>query len=879
MQTTVGQILINEELPEDLRDYNRTLDKGGLKHLLREVMNRYPDRYKSIVHKLATYGGDFATTTGSSFSLNDLKASQTKQRIVADVEAKVKAIADNPKLSDDQRDSEIIKYLASRMDEMRDGTHAEGLAENNNFSKAIKSGARGNPANLSSLRGADLMVLDHKDRPIPIPITRNFSEGITPAEYVAGAYGTRKGIISTKLATAQAGFLCLTENTLVRMADFSVKSIEKVRVGDLVLGADKAGRTFPTVVTAKFDNGVKEVYEYTFRPGRNRSDLVTLKATPQHEVLSICKLGSRSPKGSREVAKRQLSVVSGRLGWGLVPAKEFVGDTGFNEPRALLLGALLGDGDLTGNSIHLSSGDPQFIGTLNERYAEHNLRLRKLNRQAKHFEFILEEINKTLPAREANGKIKPGTIMPIRKWIDELGLLGKKCHEKFIPDCVWGWDQQSVADFIAGLVETDGCVTHSNHSEVPLIKLAMVSKNIIEQCKELLRVRFGVYASPVSTTKATGATDRFVNGCRVVGNHDLHTITIATRESIIRFSELIKLPGVKAHKLDDALSRLPKAKRDDSYTYAFVKKRHLGERKVFDFEVEDSNHMYVLANGIVVSNSKQLANATSRLLVTDETPLEGTGLPVDTDDPDNEGAVLARSYEGFPAGTVLTPSILRALKKNFDEILVHSPISAGGSGVPQLAAGVRERGVMSPLGDNIGIAAAQATSEPISQSQLSAKHAAGVVGAAKETSVSGFQAINQLVQIPKSFQSAAAISRLDGRVSLIEDAPQGGKYVWVGDDKHYVYPDFELEVKVGDSVESGDALSEGIPNPSEVVKYKGIGEGRRYFLNRFRKTLQDNGIGINRRNLELLSRGIINHVRVVEPDGVEGGLPDDIGSD
>ena len=136
MQTTVGQILINEELPEDLRDYNRTLDKGGLKHLLREVMNRYPDRYKSIVHKLATYGGDFATTTGSSFSLNDLKASQTKQRIVADVEAKVKAIADNPKLSDDQRDSEIIKYLASRMDEMRDGTHAEGLAENNNFSKA-----------------------------------------------------------------------------------------------------------------------------------------------------------------------------------------------------------------------------------------------------------------------------------------------------------------------------------------------------------------------------------------------------------------------------------------------------------------------------------------------------------------------------------------------------------------------------------------------------------------------------------------------------------------------------------------------------------------------------------------------------------------------
>src|SRR5690606_9142666 len=66
--------------------------------------------------------------------------------------------------------------------------------------------ARGKPANLASLLGSDLLYVDHRDRPIPLPVRKNYSEGLSPLEYWAGAYGARKGVYDVKKGTADAGF-------------------------------------------------------------------------------------------------------------------------------------------------------------------------------------------------------------------------------------------------------------------------------------------------------------------------------------------------------------------------------------------------------------------------------------------------------------------------------------------------------------------------------------------------------------------------------------------------------------------------------------------------------------------------------------------------
>lgn len=278
--------------------------------------------------------------------------------------------------------------------------------------------------------------------------------------------------------------------------------------------------------------------------------------------------------------------------------------------------------------------------------------------------------------------------------------------------------------------------------------------------------------------------------------------------------------------------------------------------------------------------SKQLNQLGHRLIVTgldadDPKAVEGRGLPVDTDDPDNEGALLARDAGPYRRHQVLTPKVLRDLKaQGVRRILVRSPAVTGApdGGLYARDVGVRERGGLAPKGDVVGIAAVQALSEPISQGQLSSRHSGGVAGASKV--VFGFKALNQLIQSPKQSPYWATHAQADGRVDDVTPAPAGGRFVLVGGHRHYVGPDSELKVKVGDPVEAGDPLTGGLLNPAEVVKHKGIGEGRRQFTLSFLKGMRDAGMGGHRRNVEVLSRGLINHVRL--HDEVGEYLPDDV---
>jgi hypothetical protein len=176
------------------------------------------------------------------------------------------------------------------------------------------------------------------------------------------------------------------------------------------------------------------------------------------------------------------------------------------------------------------------------------------------------------------------------------------------------------------------------------------------------------------------------------------------------------------------------------------------------------------------------------------------------------------------------------------------------------------------------MAAAQAIAEPLAQGSLGAKHSGGAVSGAadREVEMSGFKYINQLIQVPKTFKHASTIAETDGRIGEVTPAPQGGWYVKIGNHEHYVDPESDVTVKVGQKVEAGDPLSTGIPNPSAIVEHKGIGEGRRRFVDVFRKALSDSKIPAHRRNIELLARGFINHVRMNNVDDELDYLPDDV---
>lgn len=281
---------------------------------------------------------------------------------------------------------------------------------------------------------------------------------------------------------------------------------------------------------------------------------------------------------------------------------------------------------------------------------------------------------------------------------------------------------------------------------------------------------------------------------------------------------------------------------------------------------------------------KQLNQIAHRTLVSDEDedgqddddrPHYTRGMPASIDDNDNEGALLAQSVEGYDRNTVLTPKIIRSLKqKGVKRLLVRSVIAGGQADGSVYArdVGVFENGRLPTVGSTIGNPTAQATSEPVSQGSLGSKHGGGVAGATK--AVSGFEALNALIQNPKIFPHGATHSEEDGAVQRVSDAPAGGKFVYINDKEHYVSPGKELLVKPGDMMEAGDVLSEGVPVPGEVTKHKGVGEGQRYWAHAMRDSMKASGLATNRRNLEVLANSLIGHVQL--DDEMDGWSPDEI---
>lgn len=156
----------------------------------------------------------------------------------------------------------------------------------------------------------------------------------------------------------------------------------------------------------------------------------------------------------------------------------------------------------------------------------------------------------------------------------------------------------------------------------------------------------------------------------------------------------------------------------------------------------------------------------------------------------------------------------------------------------------------------------------------SAKHTAGMTQSKK--TYSGLGVIQQFTQSPEKFKDEGAVATKDGRVEKVEEAPQGGMYVTVGGKRHYILPGHEVEVKEGQVVEAGDQLAEGLVDPEDIVKYKGLGEGRKYWAERLNKILADSGAKTDKRNTEVLARAAIRHIRVTSQDGMGNYLPDDV---
>lgn len=278
--------------------------------------------------------------------------------------------------------------------------------------------------------------------------------------------------------------------------------------------------------------------------------------------------------------------------------------------------------------------------------------------------------------------------------------------------------------------------------------------------------------------------------------------------------------------------------------------------------------------------SKQTRGVVHRQIITADDCHRARPYIADADDQNTIGSLLYQDTKGdsgkiYKADTIITEDILEDLSGN---IKTRSSICCGmADGICSKCAGVRESGRLPDIGDAIGLNGINAGNEQITQLGLSSKHSGGESVSAKRVK-RGFAAVEQFINMPENFVGGAGVAPVDGKVTKITEAPQGGTNIHIGEQVVYVPAGFEPTVKEGQYIEAGDLVSEGMPNIEQITKYKGIGYGRKAFTEALYNIMGSGGAAVPKKQLEPFARAYIDKVEITDPDGLHGWIYGDIAS-
>ena len=173
-----------------------------------------------------------------------------------------------------------------------------------------------------------------------------------------------------------------------------------------------------------------------------------------------------------------------------------------------------------------------------------------------------------------------------------------------------------------------------------------------------------------------------------------------------------------------------------------------------------------------------------------------------------------------------------------------------------------------PIGEAVGIIAAQSIGEPGTQLTMRTFHTGGVASAADITQ--GLPRVAELFEARRP-KGVAAVSEVAGKVVVKEVQSQGkdgGKYyeIFVKNpegDGHYIIPfGVVLKVKNGDTVEAGTILTEGSVYPSDLLTTRGVKAVQEYLLQEVLSTYASQGVRLNPKHVEVIVRQMLRNVKV-----------------
>ncbi len=230
-ETSVGRLLFNGVLPKDYPYINAEIERKRLAELIDDLIERYGiENVPPIMDKIKTFGFRYATKSGVTWGLTDVKIPAGKQALIEKGRTQVTEVINQYQeglLSEHERVSrsvEIWQAVKGEVEKLIPGT----LATKDPVYDLTYSGARGSLGNLNQMAGMKGVIANVSGESLEFPILSNYKEGLTPLEYFITTHGSRKGLTDTALNTAKAGYLTrrlfdVAQDEIVTEEDCGVK--------------------------------------------------------------------------------------------------------------------------------------------------------------------------------------------------------------------------------------------------------------------------------------------------------------------------------------------------------------------------------------------------------------------------------------------------------------------------------------------------------------------------------------------------------------------------------------------------------------------------------------------------------------------------------
>jgi len=223
VETTIGRIIFNRPIPQDLGFVDRSIPenrflyeidfKVGKKQLSRIVEKCIQVHGAAVTSEVLdavkNQGYKYSTQGSLTVAVCDASIPPEKKELIAEAEAmvdRITAMYNKGLMSDEDRYKRVIETWTATTDKVTAALN-RNMDPYNPIFMMSDSGARGSIAQIRQLAGMRGLIANTSGRTIEVPIRANYREGLNILEYFISSRGARKGLADTALRTADSGYL------------------------------------------------------------------------------------------------------------------------------------------------------------------------------------------------------------------------------------------------------------------------------------------------------------------------------------------------------------------------------------------------------------------------------------------------------------------------------------------------------------------------------------------------------------------------------------------------------------------------------------------------------------------------------------------------